>query len=279
VKVFAGNDAHLVATINTFGAGRADELCFDPADHLVLVANDVDRPPYVTFISTDTGARVNQIFFPEATNGIEQCQWRGANQSFYLNIPEVNGPGDDSVAGEVVRISAAGQILDRFSIPVEQCAGPQGMAIGPGTQILLGCNAPSPDGTQNSVIINANTGAITNLLADFGGSDEVWFEPGSGHYFLANGSHLPSEMLGIVDSSPVEENQNIFVGFAGSTTRRAHSVAAWSGGISGIGDLTVALLPVPAVGGTPAPFSSTLCDDAAAAGCIAVFTTNSINDE
>ena len=33
-----------------------------------------------------------------------------------------------------------------FPIPLEDCAGPQGMAIGPNDQILEGCNAASPNG-------------------------------------------------------------------------------------------------------------------------------------
>ena len=39
-------------------------------------------------------------------------------------------------------------------------AGPAGMAIGPNSQILIGCNAPSPDGTFNSVSLNENSGAV-----------------------------------------------------------------------------------------------------------------------
>ena len=312
MMVFAGSDLHLVAQINTGGSARADELCFDPVDRLILIANDADTPPFVSFISTDTGAVVNQIFFPNASNGIEQCQYRPADGNFYLNLPEVNGAGDDSSDGAVVVINPTitvsgrpGVIVNQFSVDVTQCAGPQGMAVGPDPQILLGCNAPSSvgsgtlNGPQNAAIINANTGAITTLLEDQGGADEVWFDPVSQQYFIAAGSHIPTQQLGIVDAGPPPEvdlqavpqgtqlvqfststgnpanQQAIFVGFTGTTTRRSHSVAAISTNINGV-NTTIAFLPVAANGGTPVPSSSVLCNPAFTAGCIAIFASNFI---
>ena len=323
VKVFAGSDAHLVTIINTFGTARADELCFDPKDHLVMIANDADSPPYVNFISTDTGKVVNQIVFSEASNGIEQCQWSGAQQAFFLNLPEVNGPGDDSSPGEVVKISATGVVLAKFPVDVTQCGGPQGMALGPDPQILLGCFAPTSinggalNGPQNSMIIDATDGDIITVLKDQGGADQVWFEPGSGHYFLAAGGHLPAGQLGIVDATtvggpavdlqpfnregcsqfgappippaPVQpcppstgnpvNQQAVFIGFVGTTTRRIHSVAAFSGNISPVGNLTAAFVPVPANGGTPVPSSSIICDPISTSGCIAIFASGQITEE
>jgi hypothetical protein len=320
VKVFAGRDAHLVTIINTFGRARADELCWDPADRLVLIANDADIPPYVNFISTNTGQVVNQIVFnglggaPNATNGIEQCNWRQADGMFYINVPEVDGPGDDSVGGAVVQINPKTQsIVTTFPVDVTQCGGPQGQAIGPDNQILLGCFAPTTvgggtnalNGPQNSVIIDpTDAGQITTVLHDQGGADQVWFEPGSGHYFLAAGGHLPSGQLGIVDATTVAgptvdlqalnkeqlgqfststgnpvNQQAIFIGFVGSTTRRIHSVAAWSGNIPGVGNLTAAFVPVPANGGTPVQASSIICNPIPTQGCIAIFTSNQITEE
>ena len=62
-----------------------------------------------------------------------------------------------------------------FPVPIDNCAGPQGMAIGPHNQILLGCNAASPDGHRNIVVINQQSGAVLGILPDLGGADEVWF--------------------------------------------------------------------------------------------------------
>jgi hypothetical protein len=288
-----------------------------------MIANDADSPPYVNFISTDTGKVVNQISFPEASNGIEQCNWSKAQNAFFLNIPEVNGPGDDSVGGEVVKISATGVVLATFPVDVTQCAGPQGQALGPDPQILLGCSTPTSvnggtlNGPQNSLIIDATDGDIITVLNNQGGPDQVWFEPGSGHYFLAEGEHLPAEQLGVVDANTVGgpavdlqpinregctqfgatplppapaqpcppstgnpvNQQAIFIGFIGTTTRRIHSVAAWSGNIDPVGNLTAAFVPVPANGGSPVQASSIICDPIFTSGCIAIFLSNQIAEE
>ena len=122
------------------------------------------------------------------------------------------------------------KVVNTFIIPVDDCAAPQGMAVGPGSQILLGCNQPSPDGHANTVIINEHSGAITRTLRDLGGNDEVWFNPGDGHYFLAEGQlPLPTGTSSSGSSTlPVNDRiKSVSTGSnPGGTTRRAHSVAA-----------------------------------------------------
>ena len=147
--------------------------------------------------------------------------------------------------------------------------------MGPSNQILLGCNGASPNGHSNTVIINERSGAVVGRLTDLGGNDEVWFNPGDGHYFLAEGQLL-NEQLGVVDSTghrpdaavPTASNPN-------ATARRAHSVAADP-------NKNEVYLPVPATNATAAPgYDSTLCGTtltAKAAGCIAVFSTTPNKD-
>jgi hypothetical protein len=289
VKVF-NSAAVLTHTISTGGAFRADELCFAPPNAaagrpngIILIANDADTPPFVSFIATDGPNAykvLNTVQYSQASNGIEQCQWDRQTQLFYLNLPEVNGPGDDSVDGQVRLLSAVTlSDVGGFDVDVTMCAGPQGMAIGPrpGTDILLGCNA----GTQtqppqfNSVIIDDFPPlAINTVLAGQGGADEVWFEDIAGqHYFITGGSLLPAQNFGITDANAREIDQNILIGFTGGTTRRAHSTAAWSGSPVGLGtSVTAAFVPIPQNGGTPLPpFSSSLCGSDSGQGCIAVF--------
>jgi hypothetical protein len=269
---------------------RADELCFAPPDGvgrpngLVLIANDADSPPNIVFIATD-GANaytvIRRIQFPTATNGIEQCQWNPTTQRFLLNIPEISGPGDDTAPGAVVEINPAfGAFTTVFhTVPIANCAGPQGMAIGPViagfSTVLLGCNAPSvPSGVSNSVIVlGSNPSVVLAQLTGQGGADQVWFDPIAIHYFITGGSLLPAQTFGITDALTGLQDQNIFIGLTGATTRRSHSTASWSG--SGLGStVTAAFVPVSATGGsTTAPFSSTVCGAQAAQGCIAVFGT------
>src|SRR5215813_1643013 len=80
------------------GAGtdptRADELCHDANNHIILIANDASSPsPFVTFISSTSFNVLGHIVMdgtkgtPNATGGIEQCQWSPRTGKFYLNVP------------------------------------------------------------------------------------------------------------------------------------------------------------------------------------------------
>jgi hypothetical protein len=317
VKVFQGFAVNLLAVIPTAtsatfpGKKRADELCFAPktAAHpgTILVANDADDPPYITFIATDGPNRTHilkQIAFPQATAGIEQCQFDPNTDLFYLNLPEDSNFGGD---GTVHRFSAMDfSEAGPFDISTAVCEHPQGMAItsnvfqptNPETRfILLGCNGATTGGTLDSVIINSITGATTARLPNEGGADEVWWEPGSFMWFIAEGGCTSNcglnkqgiEQLGIIDIASVAKNtevsdpfnggQDVFIGFAGNTTRRAHSVAAWSGTLGTLGPFTIAFVPVPATGGSTggtAGFSSTLCNQFSAQGCVGMIATPSI---
>ena len=220
VKVMAfnaggGNNGQLTHVIVTNGAARADELCHDPVDNLVMIANDAEADfkfgtPFVTWISTSTYKVVAQMTIPQATNGIEQCKYDADTGKFFINLPEVNGPGNDTAPGNVLVITppTAGNsftpsVVATYIIPTADCAGPQGMAIGPDTgaigQLLLGCNAVGPNGVQNSIIIDKRTGALQAIGWGLGGADEVWYNPGDGHYYIT-GASLPTPTLAVVDA-------------------------------------------------------------------------------
>lgn len=271
VKVLdlTGNVLH---NIPTGGAARADELCYDPADHLIQIANDSDTPPFISFIPTEGPNAykvVKQIKFdglpgdgPNATNGIEQCQWNARNGKIYLNVPEVNGTGNDTADGQTLIIDPRKmEIVKTFDIPVGECAGPQGMAIGPAPQIMLGCNAAGPPnntGPANTAVLDENSGHLIKVLANQGGNDEVWFNPGDGLYFLAEGQNPIAAQLGIVASEPIFVSQDIFIAPAGEAGH-AHSVAADP-------IKNEAYFPIPNNGG------SNLCPTAN--GCVAIFGTD-----
>jgi hypothetical protein len=280
IKVLDSQSGMEIATINTGGKFRTDEGCWDPEDHLVLYANDADSPPFISFISTDTRQIVKQIKFdglagdgPNATNGIEQCQWDAREHAFYMNLPEVNGNGADTADGNVVVINPHTlQIVQTFDIPVAQCAGPQGMAIGPAPQILLGCNAKGPPftgtganevgtGPQNAAIINEENGHIMQVLDNQGGADEVWFNPGDGHYALAEGSHTTTDFLGIVNSRPINVDQQIAIAPVPASGSGPHSVSA---------DPVANEIYLP----IEATLNSPLCPTAGV-GCVAIFKANS----
>ena len=265
---------------STGNPNRADEMCYDPVDQLVMAANNADDPPFATIISSQTHTVTARITFdgndgaPKSTNGAEQCKWSPRTGMFYISIPGVINPDNGHGAVAVINPKTQGdghanKVVNTFDIPLKDCSTPQGMAMGPDSQILLGCNGVSPDGLANTVIINERSGSITRTLKGLGGNDEVWYNPGDGHYFLAEGQlPLPTEQLGIVDSAGKRPDQAAATASnPGGTTRRTHSVAADPG-------LNEVYVPIPA---TTTGFTSTLCADPTK-GCIAVFGTGPKND-
>src|SRR5262252_6139877 len=64
VKVVDTDAQAVVAIIPTGGKCRADELAYDAADHIIVIANDQDSPPYLTFISTDTQSVLGRYTYP-----------------------------------------------------------------------------------------------------------------------------------------------------------------------------------------------------------------------
>src|SRR5262244_3388642 len=174
---------------------RADELCHDPINQIILVANDASSPhPFVTFISSTSPFGVlGHIVMdgssagkntPNATGGIEQCQWSPKTGKFYINVPNPASNPDDGVVLQIDPVSR--QIEQTFSLAGSGCGGNNGMALGPFPQALLGCTNAGP----NSVVINLNSGAIIRTLAGEAGADEVWYNPGNNQYFMGNGNHL-----------------------------------------------------------------------------------------
>jgi hypothetical protein len=269
---------------------RADELCFDSADGLVMVANNADDPPFASIISTTTYTVVGKIVFdgtkgaPKSTNGAEQCQWSPRTGMFYINVPGINTPDDGTgvtveVNPKIVKGGNVGKVVAVFDIDVGDCAAPQGMALGPAPQIFLGCNAPSPDGHSNTVVINEISGSTIGKLPDQGGNDEVWFNPGDGHYLGAGGQTQPTERLIVVDSTGKRPDESVKTGTNCNTTRRAHSVAADP-------NTNEVYVPIPATTGTVVPdcptgaayFTSDLCTTPTK-GCVAVFKPVGINDK
>jgi hypothetical protein len=283
VKVFDLNGSLTTPThvIATGGKFRADEVCYDPEQQLFMVANNTQgepggpgRPagPFATIISVKTHSIVKTIFFdgtkgsPKATNGAEQCVWSSRTERFYITLPGVNNPDDGT--GAVVVINPEDlddkKLVEKvFPLKNTDCDTPQGMAVGPDHQLLVGCNGSTH--STNSVIIDARNGHIIKAIPNESGPDEVWYNPGDGQYFLARSSApAATQLLGVIDARGPQADTSVF------TAKKPNPPAASSH--------SVAADPVTnqvfvATGGNG---SSTVCGTAGgsdAQGCIAVFTT------
>jgi hypothetical protein len=273
IDLKSGVTKHVIAT---GGAFRADESCIDTKDGLFMTANNADTPPFGTIISLTDYTVKHQISFTTSTNGAEQCQWSPKTGNFYITIPGINSAGNQGVVQEIN--PTTGMIVKTIPIPLADCGTPQGMAVGPNNQIMVGCNTASTNGLNSGIIINGNTGSVIGVIADESGPDEVYYNPGDGQYFLARSAppNHTTQLLGVVDTNGKMADESVVtvptkVGIGG-----AHSVAA---GTSKAGTNEV-FVPIP--GGTlPAGVTGT-CGSAGgsdANGCIAVYTASPADDK
>jgi len=229
VKVIDLKTRKIIDTISTGGQFRADEMSWDSRHHILAAANNADTPPYLTMIDTDTHKVLGKIMFdgtngtPNATNGLEQSQWSRETGMFYVSVPQV---GPDPTDGGVSVIDPKTMTVVA-TYPVKNCS-PAGLTLGPHRDALLGCSASfgtSPNVLTQSVVMDIANGHVKANITQVGGSDEVWYDRGSNHYYLAARSNTDNTgkanpILGVVDAG-----SNRFDG-GPATSTTAHSVAA-----------------------------------------------------
>ena len=202
VKVIQLNANHtagaIVDSISTGGQFRGDEVAYDPRDHIVIVVNNDDTPPFISFVSTDPAHRgvVARINFPYAGDGVEQPLYDPANGMIYVSIPEINA---NPLTGAIAEINPRTHALSLF--PLSGIA-PSGLALGPHQELLVnnngdGIKAGSPPVSE---IISARDGHVIATIAGIGGSDEVWYNPGNNLYFEADRSQPGGGVLAIIDA-------------------------------------------------------------------------------
>src|SRR5207302_8907231 len=68
-------------------------------------------------------------------------------------------------------------------------------------------------------VMDARTGAIVKVVTQVGGADQVWFNPGDKHYYIAARFNPSGPVLGIVDAKTDTWIQNV------PTGPNSHSVA------------------------------------------------------
>ena len=249
VKVVDAVTQKIVATISTALDGqdaatakRADEMFYDPRDHVMLVANNAATPPFVTLISTvPTDRRVlGHIVYNDA-EGVEASVYDPKTGLFYINLTQV-GTDPNNGAVSVIDPRQAAEV-GRF--PVTGCNG-AGLALAPGQKLVIGCSL-----TNNSQIISARDGTLLAEFPQVSGSDEIWYNPGDGRVYLAarnNPASAGGPVLGVIDALTNTFVTNI------PTDASAHSVAVDRRS-----------------GNVYVPFGPVASDPACTSGCIAVY--------
>jgi DNA-binding beta-propeller fold protein YncE len=167
-----------VASVATGSSHRADELAYDSADQRILVTNPSDSPPFVTVINAlppfNVIANIS-LGTGIPNDSIEQPKYDALTGNFLISVRQVTATDTN---GEVARINGHTlKVLKPFPLTVN--CNPAGMALGPGPDMLLGCDSFPP------VIMNRQTGAVDVQLPQACCADEVWFNPGDNRYYAA----------------------------------------------------------------------------------------------
>ena len=185
--------AHPFATplsVSTGGNHRADELAYDPVDHVILIANDQDTPaPYITFISTASHAVLGKIVYdgtlgnPKSTGGIEQPVWDGVHKRFYISIPSTQANPN----GEVDEINP--KTMEITAVFPTTC-GPAGLALIPGQRLMTSCGD----------VLKLPSGTVVQTVTGVGG-DEIWYNPGDQRVYFGGGTNRIS--VSVVSGLPL----------------------------------------------------------------------------
>ena len=211
--------------VSTGGKNRADELAYDPPDHLILIANDRDTPhPFVSFVSSTSHTVVGQIKYdgsdahhPLSTGGIEQPVWNARTRRFYIAIPSTK----DNPNGEIDEINPGTKMITRRS-PTN--CGPAGLVVIPLQRLMTSCGEVLDIATGKVVKDITTTPPIV--------ADEIWFNPGDERVYF--GGILGSPVIGalppynVFPPTPpaVAPGALPWVGSFASPIHFSHSVAA-----------------------------------------------------
>jgi hypothetical protein len=199
-------------SINTGGTTRVDEMALTTDGETLIAANNAEDPPFATvFQANGDRSASNVTIFTRVTadpsiippgNGLsmEQPTWEPRTQRFYVSIPQIaNNPAGCSFGGPVfcqggmavidptaltagtATIGAYNPATNTGVIALSDC-GPNGITVGPHSNMMLGCTPQNVPTNTTTQVINA----VTHNFVEVGGltgSDEVWYNGGDNRYY------------------------------------------------------------------------------------------------
>lgn len=246
----------LLQSISTGGAFRVDEMAYSPLTQQVLAANNADAPAFGTIFNTTNGHPPvsighTNITIPGAANtdGLEQPVWNPNTGTFFISVPAFNG--DQGGVAEIKTDGTVGRLYKFASMAGgPTTCGSTGLALGASGNLLVGC------GSGQAVLLNpAGTGSIVALYPQIQNTDEIWFDPTLGDFFVTGADNSGARVFDVISDSSQLILQSVLLGVSNSSNPHSISVDPVSGDVF-----------VPLAGSTslvPNP----LCP----LGCIAVF--------
>jgi DNA-binding beta-propeller fold protein YncE len=214
IKVIDRKSGKITGTISTGGQKRANAMAYDPKDHLVIVANPNDKPPFLSLISTTPGHQiVAKIPVEDAAESLERSDYHAATGMFYTDVPILRAnptqgglAQTDPKTGKLVKVHE----LDRCH--------PHSLALVADATLFLGCSlAPAAGG--DLAVFDVGSGKVQATLPDMGGSGDTVVNPKLGQYYQSASSALGGPALRVIDIKSRTQVQKI------PTSNSAHSIA------------------------------------------------------
>jgi hypothetical protein len=161
-----------------------------------LLSTPEAATPYATLINATTQAIVATVTFTDSAGapsaGLEACRYDASTDTFFVNNDgTTTNPHGELVAmpGPAVRAIAAGASVNYTTLTgvrmySEGNCDPTGLALGPGTDIAVGCREGTTAAPLLVQILNRNTGTLIASV-NAGGGDQLEYDPGSNRYYNA----------------------------------------------------------------------------------------------
>jgi hypothetical protein len=181
--------------VSTTGV-RADESCLDAAHGILMISSPEEPIPFATFISTVTQSVIAKVSFTDAagkpTAGLEACVYDVASDNFYVNVDgsTANSHGElVKLPGAAIRAIPSGATqnyttLSGVAMYPEGNCDPTGLALGPGTDIAVGCREATTGAPLLMQIFNRASGALIASL-NAGGGDQLEYDSATNRYYNA----------------------------------------------------------------------------------------------
>ncbi len=313
LKVFdlnAPTASALKQTISTGGTTRVDEMALTTDGEFLLAANNAEDPPFATLFAANGDFSTSQVTFiiritvdptiipPGAGLSVEQPSWDSKTQRFYVSVPQIaNNPAGCTLSGPnfcqggllvidpakpVAVIGAFDAATNTGVLPLTEC-GPNGSAVGPHDNLLLGCTPQNVPTNRSTLVINAKTKNFANI-GNITGSDEVWFNKGDDRYYTGSSrdcgssgtcTNIGGSVLGVINAET-----NLLIEKVPQSSN-SHSVAADS---KRNFIYVPQVAPVAAVGsgGDVTPVGAGICgtaNDKTGTGCVAVYVHHVDEDQ
>jgi len=200
---------------------RTDEGSYDPDDGIVLIANDSETAPLLTFIDAKTDTVIGQTVRSDATGGMEASIYISAMHKFVQAVPATkkNPTGEIDVIDPLTR--AVSNVY-----PIGSTCGPTGIALGLGTELMIACND-----VGEMFMMDISNGAILAKYDQAGGGDGVSYDARTNRFFVTNSNNTTNAVKSgplAPETSVIDAGSRLYIEGIPSEAH-AHSVATYNG--------------------------------------------------